>query len=215
MKNKFSNWSLTESTTAKNSDLFTAKTRAWNKENPLPSNFWQRIWEYPWILERSKNFSSQLDVGGTYPFVLFKSWPNAKSVDSRNLNLLDHELHKGKWPEGKLIVADATDMPIPDRSYDMVMCISSLEEMHHPDRVLSEIFRIANKRVILTIDVGGNGLDPKIYEQLFFPWNLKSPSNKNLSFMTSLSPAILFHGQRLKWVYRKIRVVGLVFDRID
>lgn len=213
MSNLAENWELSSFRIAAKEDLKHQIWEIWNNENPLPNNFWQRIWEYPWVFEHTKEFSSQLDVGGTYPFVLFKNWPTALSVDARNLNEIDHPLHCGLWPDGRLIVADATKIPLPDRSYDVVFCISSLEEMHDPKDVLTELLRIAKKRVVLTIDVGGNGLSPAEFEDVFASWALKAPKLSDKKLLTSLSPQILRWSQRLKWEYRKIRVVGIVLDR--
>ena len=58
--------------------------KSWHKDNKLPRWFWQRVWEYPWVFSKIDINENVLDVGGTYPFVLFKHLPNAKSVDSRS-----------------------------------------------------------------------------------------------------------------------------------
>ena len=185
--------------------------KKWNKKTKLPRWFWQRVWEYPWVFSKVNLGTTVLDVGGTYPFILFKECPQAKSVDVRNLNQIGHPLHDGLWPNGSLVIADARRIPLPSESFETVISISALEEMPNPEQVLSEMMRISKTRVILTCDVGGYGMPEEKFEELFSPWNIKvKRSRKNLS---SLSPILLLYKQRLIWKNRKIRVVGLVFER--
>jgi SAM-dependent methyltransferase len=187
--------------------------KSWFKDNKLPRWFWQRTWEYPWVLSKVDSKETLLDVGGTYPFVLFKHFPNAISVDSRDLNSVGHYLHDGLWPEGSLIISDARAIPLPDKSFDCVMSISALEEMPNPDQVLAEMMRIAKKRVVLTCDVGGYGIPVADFEKLFSLWNVTY--TKSLKMLTSLSPILVRYRQRPVWKNRKIRVVGLVFERAE
>jgi len=203
---------LTELRWAAKKDLMDGSLwRNWYRDNKLPRWFWQRAWEYPWVFSKVDPTKSVLDIGGTYPFVLFKHLPNAKSVDSRDLNTVGHYLHDGLWPKGTLIISDAREIPLPDQSYETVISISALEEMPNPERVLAEMMRIANKRVVITCDVGGYGIPVSDFESLFSKWNVKyEKSNRHLS---SLSLVLLQYRQRPIWKNRKIRVVGLVFDR--
>ena len=184
---------------------------SWAKNNRLPRWFWQRVWEYPWVFSKIQESESVLDVGGTYPFVLFKHFPRAVSVDSRDLNLIGHYLHDGLWPKGSLLIADAQKIPLSDKSFDCVISISALEEMQNPEKVLDEMMRIANKRVILTCDVGGSGISLSDFEKLFSAWEVKFMDSKK--YLTSLSPVLLKYGQRPIWRNRKIRVAGMVFER--
>ena len=98
-------WQITDIRWATFDDLELPFWKKWNKTNPLPGHFWQRIWEYPYAALQVPNSGKVIDIGGTYPFVLFKSWPHAVSVDNRNLNKLDHPLLKGQWPKGTLIIS--------------------------------------------------------------------------------------------------------------
>lgn len=205
-------YQLTEIRWASKQDLLTGSLwRSWYHNNKLPRWFWQRVWEYPWVFSKVDSKNSVLDIGGTYPFVLFKHLPEAKSVDARDLNKVGHHLHDGLWPPDTLIISDAREIPLPNRSYETVISISALEEMPNPEKVLAEMMRIANKRVVVTCDVGGYGIPISDFETLFSQWNVKyKKSFKNLS---SLSLVLLIYKQRLIWKNRKIRVVGLVFDR--
>ena len=186
--------------------------REWNNNNKLPRWFWQRTWEYPWVFSNIDKESDVLDIGGTYPFVLFSEVPHGKSVDSRDLNRLEHHLHKNLWPEGSLIISDARKIDLPDKSFHSVISISALEEMPNPELVLGEMMRIARKRVVVTCDVEGSGISKTEFEKIFSSWGVKfTPPKKSL---TSLSWILLRYGQRPIFMNRKIRVVGLVFDRV-
>lgn len=203
---------LTEIRWASKNDLKNGSLwKSWNKENKLPRWFWQRVWEYPWVFSKVDSTKSVLDIGGTYPFVLLKQLPDAKSVDARDLNVVGHFLHDGLWPEGTLIIADAGDIPFPDQSYETVISISALEEMPNPEKVLAEMMRLASKRVVVTCDVGGYGIPASDFEALFSTWNIKY--RKSFRHLSSLSLVLLRYKQRPIWKNRKIRVVGLVFDR--
>lgn len=205
-------YELTEIRWATKNDLMKHSLwRNWYKDNKLPRWFWQRTWEYPWVFSKVDSTKSVLDIGGTYPFVLFKNLPNAKSVDARDLNTFGHYLHKGLWPEGTLIISDAREIPLPDRSYETVISISALEEMLNPEKVLAEMMRLANKRVVITCDVGGYGIPISDFEALFSKWHVKYRKSRN--HLSSLSLVLLRYRQRPIWKNRKIRVVGLVFDR--
>ncbi len=185
--------------------------KAWNVEHRLPRWFWQRAWEYPWVFNNIEKQSTLLDVGGTYPFVLFSEVPHAKSVDSRDLNQVDHYLHKNLWPQGTLIISDARRIDLPDQSFETVISISALEEMPNPELVLQEMMRLARKRVIITCDIRGSGISVSEFEKIFSRWGVKF--NPPSDALTSLSLILLKYRQRPVFKNRRIRVVGLVFDR--
>lgn len=146
-------WLVTDIRWANEGDLALPYWRIWNAGNPLPKGFWQRIWEYPYVNSRIPGSGNVLDIGGTYPDILFKNFPSAKSVDIRDLNQLDHPMHKGKWPKERLIISDASAIPVEGNSFDYTMSISAIEEMPSWQDVLSEMLRIARHRVVVTMDV--------------------------------------------------------------
>ncbi|WP_162148607.1 glycosyltransferase [Desulfuromonas sp. TF] len=189
--------------------------RQWNSRNPLPPNFWQRIWEYPYLVSRVPAATHCLDVGGTYPFVLFKSFPAACSVDCRDLNRLDHPLHHQKWPDGRLIISDATAIPLEDDAFPYTFSISAIEEMPDPIAVLREMLRLARHRVVVTMDVSENlGLSRTQTRELEQFLGVTIPSLPNDS-LTSVDPQLARFGQRQTDVYRHIRVLGMTLDARD
>src|SRR5208337_2631386 len=129
-------WVVTDIRWANLRDLDLPFWKKWNKENPLPQGFWQRIWEYPYLCSKIPSRERSLDIGGTYPDILFKNFPNSLSVDNRDLNNLNHPLHLGKWPKDRLIIADAANIPVENNTFDYVFSISAIEEMPHTFEVL-------------------------------------------------------------------------------
>lgn len=187
----------------------------WNKKNSLPNGFWQRIWEYPYLSSRIPSLSKSLDVGGTYPFVLFSNFPKAISVDNRDLNKLNHPLHKNKWPKDKLIISDATNIPLTDNSFDYCFSISTIEEISQPIKALKEMIRLAKHRVVVTIDVSDKlGLAPKKLREIEKILNYSIP-NLPLNSLTSVSPIIKEFGQSTLNQYKDIRVLAITIDSID
>jgi ubiquinone/menaquinone biosynthesis C-methylase UbiE len=56
-------------------------------------------------------------------------------------------------PEGRFVVASLTDLPFPDRSFDVVGCFEVLEHLPGdlPRRALSELARVARRAAVLSV----------------------------------------------------------------
>ena len=205
-------WRVSDARWANLRDLQLPLWREWNRRHALPRGFWQRIWEYPYVASRVPAGASSIDIGGTYPFVLFSTWPRSESVDVRDLNEIDHPLHRGLWPEGKLVVADATAVPREDDAYDHVFSISAIEEMPDPVAVLHEMLRLARHRVVLTVDVsdelGLSRSDLRLLEQFLGVRLPPIPAD----VLTSTTPQLRAFKQSPDPTYRHIRVLGLTID---
>jgi hypothetical protein len=190
----------------------------WKKSNDnvvLPNNFWQRIWEYPYVALHVPKSGSTIDIGGTYPNILFKYWPKAVSVDIRDLNLLDHPLHKGFWPKEKLIISDARNIPVEDNSFEYAISISAIEEMPNTVDVLKEMVRIAKHRVVVTMDVSEElGINFKLIRELESYLNIKLPCIPH-NILISNSKKLKKHGQLPNNEYKHIRVLGIVLDATE
>lgn len=208
-------WEVNDITWANTDDLHLPFWQKWNQNNPLPKGFWQRIWEYPYVASKIPQSASSLDIGGTYPFVLFKNFPQAISVDSRDLNTLEHPLHRGLWSKDKLIVCDAANIPVDNNSYDYVFSISAIEEMPHTLQVLKEMIRIAKYRVVITMDVSDTLGIPinKLREvEEFLHHRIPSlPPNAH----TSISDILTEYEQVIIEDYRHIRVLAFTIDSRD
>jgi len=187
----------------------------WNKQNPLPRGFWQRVWEYPYIFLRIPPSEEVLDVGGTYPFVLFKNSPNAISVDNRDLNTLDHPLHRGRWPSERLVIADARHLPFADDRFSHAMSVSAVEETSDPIGVIKEMIRVTRYRVVVTLDVSDAlGFPIARLPELGDFLGCSIPSLP-LKALCSDAPVLKRYGQRPTDKYRHIRVLAFTLDAID
>ena len=208
-------WQISDIRWATSDDLNLPFWKKWNKENPLPDNFWQRIWEYPYAALHVPSSGQVIDVGGTYPFVLFKSWPNAISVDNRDLNKVDHPLLKGLWPKGKLLVSDARKIPVKSSSYDYSISISAIEEMPNTVKVLKEMIRIAKHRIVVTMDISEElGVNRPLLRELEDLLGQSLPPIPH-NVLTSVNPAISNFGQALNPSLKHIRVLGITIDSLD
>ncbi|MEW5784284.1 MAG: glycosyltransferase [Bacillota bacterium] len=209
------NWTVSDIRWANSNDLRLPLWINWNKQNTLPDYFWQRIWEYPYVASRIPSSGKALDVGGTYPFVLFPNFPNTISVDCRNLNEVDHPLHAGKWPAEKLVVCDAAKVTFADNSFDYVFSVSAVEEMPDLCAVINEMIRLARYRVVITMDVSDTLGVPlyrlrELEEFLGVRIPLLPPDT-----LRSTSPVLKEFSQQIKEEYKHIRVLGFTLDARD
>jgi glycosyltransferase involved in cell wall biosynthesis len=196
-------------------DLRLPHWRRWNSGHRLPRGFWQRVWEYPYATLSIPRDGKVLDFGGTYPFVLFRDFPAAVSVDIRDLNKEPHRLHEGLWPQGKLIVADAAKVPVADNAFDYAMSISAIEEMPHTLDVLREMVRVARHRVVATMDVAETlGLPQQRLREVEQFLGVPLPPMPRTA-LTSTSPGLLRSRQLPQPEYRDIRVLAFTLDAQD
>ena len=99
--------------------------------------------------EKGESF---LDVGcgtGYFSFYFHQLGLKVTGLDSSE-EMLD--VARGKIKEKKdieFISGEATRLPFPNSSFDIVTLITSLEFIKEPHKAISEAFRVARKRVIL------------------------------------------------------------------
>lgn len=205
-------WVVTDIRWANAGDLALPYWKIWNTRNPLPKGFWQRIWEYPYVNSRIPGSGNILDIGGTYPDILFKNFPSAISVDIRDLNQLDHPMHRGKWPEGRLIISDASAIPVENNSFDYVMSISAIEEMPSWQEVLKEMLRIARYRIVVTMDVSDKlGLPLECLRDLEKFLGVPIPPIPNDPLHSASNEIKRFHQSKDPY-YDHIRVLAFTID---
>lgn len=208
-------WKITDIRWANTGDLCLPFWKEWNKKNALPGNFWQRIWEYPYICSKIPSLTKNLDVGGTYPFVLFKNFPNTVSLDSRNLNKLNHPLHYEKWPKNKLIIADALNLPFKDNHFDYSFSISSIEEMPDIFKVLKEMLRVTKHRTTVTFDVSDKlGVPHTTLREIEKYINCRLPGIPH-DALHSTSDILKRFNQSKNKDFKHIRILGITFDSCD
>jgi glycosyltransferase involved in cell wall biosynthesis len=209
------NWTVSDIRWANLGDLRLPLWVNWNRQNPLPDYFWQRIWEYPYVASRIPASGKALDIGGTYPFVLFPNFPQAVSVDCRNLNEIDHPLHAGKWPAEKLVICDAAKVPFAGNSFDYAFSVSAVEEMPDLFAVITEMIRLARYRVVITMDVSDTlGVPLSRLRELAGFLGVRIPLLPP-DALRSTSPVLKEFGQQIKEDYKHIRVLGFTLDARD
>ncbi len=189
--------------------------KIWNEKNPLPRGFWQRVWEYPYVALRIPSSEEVLDVGGTYPFVLFRNYPKAISVDSRDLNILDHPLHRWQWPPERLVIADARCLPFGEGQFPYSMSVSTVEETPDPFSVIREMIRVTRYRVVVTMDVSDALGFPiaRLHELEDFLGCRVPPVP--ITALRSNAPVLRKHGQWPIDKYRHIRVLAFTLNAVD
>lgn len=184
-------------------------------KNRMPYWFWQRTWEYPYIFSNLNLNKLALDVGATYPWILTKNKINCISVDNRHLPSYSHKLHGHNWDDRVFLQASVYSLPFNDNSFDQVFCISTIEEFDDPVLALTEMIRVAKKSILLTIDIGDNGLCGKRLESFlnYVGTNLPRVNNSKFRLLTSMNPLLLFLGMKLSTELSNLKVLYLVIDK--
>ena len=57
----------------------------------------------------------------------------------------------GSGEEGRVLLADGTDLPFADDSFDLVTAITVLEFVEHPDKLITEMLRVSRDRIFLGV----------------------------------------------------------------
>lgn len=105
------------------------------------------------IVKRAKGSYKVLDVGCNDGFLsqaLKEAGFHVTSVDNDK-----REIEKAKINFGiEAINANVENLPFMDGEFDLVIAGELLEHLVNPGKGLSEIFRVAQKRVILSLPIG-------------------------------------------------------------
>ncbi|TPQ15862.1 class I SAM-dependent methyltransferase [Streptomyces sporangiiformans] len=100
----------------------------------------------PWALEHVNLGDDVLEIGPGYGAnlrVLVERVPRltAVEIDGETTRLL-----QGSWGDrARILHADGADLPLPDASYDSVVCFTMLHHVPtaaHQDRIFAEAFRV-------------------------------------------------------------------------
>jgi ubiquinone/menaquinone biosynthesis C-methylase UbiE len=81
--------------------------------------------------------------------VIHDRWPDVPMhvLDLPDDTLADHWRRRGLHG----VFGSATDLPLPDRSVDLVLAIEVLEHVDDPEGALREIARVASRDVVLSV----------------------------------------------------------------
>jgi ubiquinone/menaquinone biosynthesis C-methylase UbiE len=96
-----------------------------------------------------------LDAGCGEGFVARQVIDAVPGVDLTGCDVSDValEIATDANPEGRFVVGSLTDLPFPDRSFDVVGCFEVLEHLPGdlPRRALSELARVARRAAVLSV----------------------------------------------------------------
>ncbi len=69
--------------------------------------------------------------------------------------LLDHfrRVYPGKLPKGKYLAMTAENIPAPDASFDLILCINALDHMMNPELALHEMERLLKPDGVLVLSL--------------------------------------------------------------
>lgn len=110
------------------------------------------------LIETLPKKSKVLDVGcnsGTQTFRLLKKYPSSRFV---GVDFLKTAIKYGqsKYPEIEFVLADAGQLPFKNSSFDLVLCLETLEHLVDPGEALAEMKRCLarNGYLIIELDSG-------------------------------------------------------------
>ncbi len=143
--------------------------KIWNQVPPdyyevgIKRNFFQWLWFY-WKAQnlinfiKNKDFHTILDIGcaaGTLTNKVSQILPNSKitGVDVYSSALA---FGKKRYPHINFVLSDAHKLPFKKNSFDLIICIETIEHVSDPEKVFMEVKRVLgqNGTFILIMDSG-------------------------------------------------------------
>lgn len=140
-----------------------------------PLHSWSRVWEYPFVYHNIKlalesQQSSEppcvLDVGSGvtfFPFALARQGCNVITVDVDPCSVRSFAKASRLVPAApgtaRMLISDASTLPVKNASADCVCCISVLEHIERFETVIEEFTRVLKPGalLVLTVDLDLNG----------------------------------------------------------
>lgn len=133
--------------------------------------FWQPViptFKEYWQLDRT---SSVLDVGCAKGFMLHDLAEMIPGITVKGVDLSSYAIeHAMDDLKPHLKVANATQLPFADKSFDVVISINTVHNLDRDDcgRALQEIERVSRGKSFITVDAFRNAEE----EDRMFAWNL-------------------------------------------
>lgn len=92
-------------------------------------------------------YSSLLDIGCGEGIVLSRIEAKGKIVGV-DISKKALQIAKNIFPDAKYIVADITDLPFSDKSFDISLCLEVLEHVEDLNKAAKEIKRVSKNTII-------------------------------------------------------------------
>ena len=138
--------------------------------NYLP-RFWQPViptFKQHWGLQAG---SSVLDVGCAKGFMLHDLSELIPGIAVKGVDVSEYAIeHSMEDMRPHLQVANATELPFPDKSFDVVISINTIHNLERAEcgRALKEIERVSRGKSFITVDAYRNDLE----KERMYAWNL-------------------------------------------
>jgi ubiquinone/menaquinone biosynthesis C-methylase UbiE len=145
-------------------DAMASYRRRWEFD---PFKLWSRRWEYPYVARHALAYADQLgrstpmkmlDAGSgvTYlPHHLCKQVPGLHVVacdyDTSYVPMFDSICNAEGHGRVSFAQADMRQLPMPDASFDLVLCVSVLEHTDQYSKILSEFRRVLKPGGLMTL----------------------------------------------------------------
>ena len=122
-------------------------------QNPISKWFINRFTQRLSLILRDLSFSSLLEVGCGEGYLLQRLEKQLKDVDILASDISPEIIDKANSiiPGVPKIIASAYDLPLEDKSKDVVLACEVMEHVQEPMKLLKEAKRIARKNCIFTV----------------------------------------------------------------
>jgi SAM-dependent methyltransferase len=135
------------------------------------SRFWQPVIPTFQAHYGLTNRQSILDVGCAKGFMLHDFAQAIPGIKLQGIDVSSYAIkHAMEGMKPMLQVADARNLPFPDRSFDLVIAINTVHNLERNDlgKALQEIERVSRKNSFITVDAYRNDEE----KERMFHWNL-------------------------------------------
>ena len=155
--------------------------------------FWQNVVPtFQKYYELSKE-STLLDVGAAKGFMLFDFSRIIPGIQTAGIDISSYAItHAKEEIKPFLKVANAAHLPFWDNSFDLVISINTIHNLHKPDLedALKEIERVSRKNSFIMVDAYRTEEEKK----LMFDWNLTAKT--------------ILHVEEWKDLFKKVNYTG-------
>ena len=138
------------------------------------NGYWSHDYSASVKLLREYGSRNHIDIGcGNGAFLAYLH----KEISSVRLSGLDYAAEmvkksRNRLPDAEIVEGDAEKMPLPDSAFDSVSCHMSIHHYPHPERSLSEMYRILKEGgIVLINDLTGPGWMIRAMNWSFKHWN--------------------------------------------
>ena len=125
----------------------------YESQNPISRWFINRFTEHLESLLNNLQFESLLEVGCGEGYLLKRLEKRLQGLDLLATDISPEIIAKAELliPEVPKLVASAYDLPLEDKSRDIVLACEVMEHVEEPDELLVEAKRVARKHCIFSV----------------------------------------------------------------